>query len=268
MRPEVHVGGERAVFLHDGSFEGFLSAVFEAVLLRIPVQGIEASKRHAPSLLEESRTVSTDLEHASRVWKGVQEKGGGDIAAMVHGAFLSQLPGIDTTIWHFLRKLFADADASRGRNVLDEHVHAVYAAAQKTAHEAHLFQGFVRFCQAPDGSMFSVIAPDHDILQLLAPHFLSRFPGVSWMIADSGRSLCLQSDGAAARILECDPARLPTCAVDVAKLAAPEDERFRRLWLAYYDAVNIAARRNTRQMTRLLPRKYWRYLPERAGRIP
>lgn len=268
MRPDVDVEGKNEVLLHDGSFEGFLSVVFECVRFRIPVREVHASGRHAPGLLDEPRTISTDLEHAERVWKGVREIGGGDIAAMVHGAFLSELPGIDTALWHFLRKLFADEDASRGRNMLDEHVHAVYSAAQKTSHEAHLFQGFVRFCQAPDGSMFSVIAPVHNILRMLAPHFLARFPGATWMIADSDRGLCLRSDGATARIHECDPSRLPSGAADVAKMAAPEDERFRNLWLAYYEAVNIAERRNTRQMTRFLPRKYWRYLPERAGRIP
>ena len=264
MRPEAEVGGLSEVLLHDGTFEGFLSLVFSCVRLRIPVRDVHASSRHAPSLLDEPQTISTDLALAERVWEGLRKKGGDDIAAMVHGAFLSELPGIDTALWHFLRKLFANSDGSRGRNMLDEHVHAVYCAAQKTSHEAHLFQGFVRFCQAPDGSMFSVIAPDHNILPLLAPHFLARYPDVTWLIADSGRGLCLGSDGTTARIQACEPALLPSNAADVARLAAGEDARFRDLWLAYYDAINIVERRNTKQMTRFLPRKYWRYLPERA----
>jgi probable DNA metabolism protein len=185
---------------------------------------------------------------------------------MVHGAFLSEIDGIETVIWRCLKRVFAASVGAHAKNVLDPDVLAVYAAAQKTRHEAHLFLGFVRFAKAPDGSMFSVIAPDHNILHLIAGHFLSRYPSMSWMIADAKRGLCLVSDAEGWRVVECDPSLLPKDARSAARLAEKEEDKFRDLWSAYYDAVNIAERRNPRLMTRLLPRKYWRYLPEKSGK--
>jgi len=85
-----------------------------------------------------------------------------------------------------------------------------------------------------------------------------------WMIADAKRGLCLVSDEAGSRVVECDPSLLPKDARAAARRAEREEDKFKDLWSAYYDAVNIAERRNPRQMTRLLPRKYWRYLPERS----
>jgi probable DNA metabolism protein len=252
--------------LHDGSFEGLLSVVFEAIRSKLDVQRIESAPRFEGGLFDAVREIATDTEHAERVWAGLRKRGGDDVASMVHGAFLSEIDGIDTVVWRYLRQVFATSPGAHAKNVLDPDVLAVYAGAQKTRHEAHLFRGFVRFAKAPDGSMFSVIAPDHNILQLIASHFLSRFPNMSWMIADAKRGLCLISDATGSRVVECDPALLPKDARAAARLAEKEEDKFRDLWSAYYDAVNIAERRNTRQMTRLLPRKYWRYLPERSGK--
>ena len=255
------------LLLYDGSFEGFLSAVFEATRSRLGEVRIVARARYRPGLLDAVREVDSWAEYAQRVWLGIEVRGGTELAAMVHGAFLSELEGIETVLWQYLRKLFADPSGAFGRNVLDEHVHAVFAAAQKVQHEAHRFQGLVRFAAASDGSLFAVIAPEHNILERLAPHFCSRFPNEAWMIADSRRGLCLRHQAGEIQLLSCDPSVLPRNAPEVAGLASPEDESFRALWLAYYDAVNIRERANPRLLARLLPRKYWKYLPERAPRM-
>jgi probable DNA metabolism protein len=262
---EVKTGS--VVLLHDGSFEGFLTVVFEATRSKLDVRRIESASRFAGGLFDAAREIETEPELAARVWSGLR-KHGEDVASMVHGAFLSEIDGIDSVIWRYLRRLFSGSPNAHAKNVLDPDVLAVYAAAQKTRHEAHLFLGFVRFAKAPDGSMFSVIAPDHNILQIIASHFLSRYPNRQWMIADAKRGLCLVSDASGARVVECDPARLPKDARAAARLADPEEDKFRDLWSVYYDAVNIAARKNTRLMARLLPRKYWRYLPERQPKAP
>jgi probable DNA metabolism protein len=255
------VSSQPVTLLHDGTFEGFLGCVFEAMRSGTSVPRIESSSSHQGEFFETTRTLETRSDHALRVWNGIEKHAGKDISAMVHAAFLAELPGLETTLWMYLKAMFAHPDSAR--NVLDEHTHAVYQAAQKVRHEAHLFQGFVRFSQAPDGSMFSVIAPTHNVLTLLGSHFQHRFPGMVWLIADSRRGLCLHSNGKDVELAHCDPTSLPKDARDVSHLADPEDARFQALWRCFYDAVNIKERHNTRQMTRLLPRKYWQYLPER-----
>ena len=46
-------------------------------------------------------------------------------------------------------------------------------------------------------------------------------------------------------------------------IKADDEELYRSLWKAYYKAINIPERKNTRLMLRLLPRRYWKYLPEK-----
>lgn len=257
---------ERFVLLHDGTFEGFLTAVFEAFRLRLLDSRIASNAHGNPTMFEFPRSVETDSDNARRVWEGVLSRGGSEVAAMYRSAFLSEDHGIDDALWRCLRDLFAPGDSTRGRNLLEEHVHVVHGAACRTRHEAHRFLGFVRFHRAADGTLCAVIAPDHDILELLGPHFSARLPGQSWMIADSRRGRVLRSDGIRLHALSCDPAQLPRDARQTAALFPRTEDRWQALWTTFYDSVDIAERRNPRQLARLLPRKYWDHLPERTRR--
>lgn len=252
------------LYLHDGSFEGLLTAVFQAMATGLPVLGMEPERDSEPGLFEDVRNVEPNREQAARVWRSVRDRCGSDVASMAHAAFLSEIPGIGTRLYHHLSRILSGQDLSGGRDILDPHSLAVLQAAQKTRHEAHRFEGFVRFSEAPDGTMFSVIEPEHDIVALLVPHFRARFPGVRWMIADAKRGKCAHCDGSATDVSRIDPTLLPRDAHQAARFAAPADARWQELWRTFFGAVNIRERRNPRQQDRVLPRKYRQHLPEMA----
>lgn len=261
-RDADHVA-ESVVLLHDGTFEGFLTAVFEIFRLRLAQAAPAAQIRHQPGLLESSRHLETDPVKADRVRAGVVARAGSEGLSMLRAALLSERPGIETSALRWLRGLFGPGDSSRGRNVLDPDTMELLQAAEAVRHEAHRFQGFVRFSKAPDGSLFAVLAPDHDILDLLGPHFRARFPNESWSLFDSRRGRCLRQGAEGLRSFLIDPANLPRDARGVGMAAEVREGDVQGLWLAYYRATNIAERANPKLLARNLPRKYWRYLPER-----
>ncbi|HOX51623.1 MAG TPA: DUF4130 domain-containing protein, partial [Fibrobacteria bacterium] len=104
-----------------------------------------------------------------------------------------------------------------------------------------------------------------DILELLAPHFAARFPQDSWMIADAKRGRCLRHHQGEVQILSVDPASLPRESKAVESLASMTDRGFQELWRTYYRSTNIPERANPKLLARNLPRKYWKYLPERGS---
>jgi len=250
------------LYLHDGSFEGLLTAVFQAMEAGMPVLGMESEQDREPGLFDDVRNVDPVREQAAHVWRSIRDRCGADVASMAHAAFLSEIPGIGTRLWYHISRILSGQDVSGGRDILDPHSLAVLQAAQKTRHEVHRFEGFVRFSEGPDGTLFSVIEPEHDIVALLVPHFRARFPGERWMIADAKRGNCAHCDGSEAVISQIDPSLLPRDAQQAARLAAPSDARWQELWRAFFGAVNIRERRNLRQQDRLLPRKHRKYLPE------
>jgi hypothetical protein len=54
------MSGQQVTYLHDGSFEGMLTAVAVAVKSKESVEWIFSEQHHAHSLFAEARTVETD----------------------------------------------------------------------------------------------------------------------------------------------------------------------------------------------------------------
>jgi len=264
---ETRFGSQSFTFLYDGSWEGFLTVIFESTRLLLVPARIEYSETYIPEIFDEVHEVSTLSENAERVWKGLCSKAGFDIASMCRGAFLSELPNIEMDLWHFQRKLFADTTGKYRGNVLDEHVQRIMATARKVQHEAHLLTGFVRFQTTAQGVHFATIEPEFRVLELLGPHFSARFPNLQWLIVDVRREQGLWHQNGEMQVVEISRRGLPMVenALHPSLVGGGQGE-YHDLWRDYYDAINIPERRNPKLMARLMPRKYWKYLPERQVR--
>jgi len=257
---------QASTWLYDGSFEGWLSVVFETTRLHMEPARIVATEGYIPELFEETHDVVTQVECASRVWKGLCQRGGFEVASMCRGAFLSELPGIELDLWHYQQKLFADHSGRFRGNVLDVHAQRVMATARKVSHEAHLLTGFVRFQTVEQGTLFATIEPEYRVLELLGPHFSRRFPNQDWFIVDVKREQGLLYQGANLQVVSISRRGLPMAQGALREdLASSGQSQFQKLWTDYYAAINIPERRNPQLMARLLPRKYWKYLPERQS---
>ena len=62
------------VFIYDGSFDGFLTLIFEVFRLKIFPQAILTDGETPPLLSTKVFEISTDREKAGRVWAGLEKK--------------------------------------------------------------------------------------------------------------------------------------------------------------------------------------------------
>jgi DNA polymerase len=126
--------------------------------------------------------------------------------------------------------------------------------AKSVHRDIHKMHAFVRFRaqQTPEGEIFvSWFEPEHHILKRAAPFFADRFAGMRWIIATP--------DGAA----RWDGDKL-AFAPPGPKPEKVDDPVLDGVWAAYYQTIFNPARVNVAAMTREMPKKYWRNLPETA----
>lgn len=252
-------------FVYDGSFEGLLNCVFECFERRVFPEAVISSSRPSQLLLGETLQVDTDLQRAARVLEGVVRRSSHRNASLLQVAFLSELTGVEMVLLSYLQKLFADSSGQFWQNTLDDDVFDLIQISRKVKKEVHRFHGFVRFQKTTDGMFFAPIEPDHNILKLLAGHFRARFADQPWIIYDTKRNYGIFYDLQSVKEIVFENHRIDFNSGNVAQEVKDMDEDFySTLWKEYYDAVNIIERQNHRQMTNLMPKRYWKYLPEKG----
>ncbi|MCL2832661.1 MAG: TIGR03915 family putative DNA repair protein [Treponema sp.] len=141
----------------------------------------------------------------------------------------------------------------------DPLVRTVLDSAYRVGHEIHRLMGLLRFTLVLDGFWLARCAPDHSILPVFAEYFTLRFGDDPWAIIDEKRRLALVRTA-------CEEPCLGPLASFPFLSALPggrcPDDKWEELWRRYHRNVSIENRKNPRLQLQLMPRRYWKYLPE------
>ncbi len=240
-------------FAYDGSWDGYLTAVFDGFYSRRREVAIVRESELGVTLFDVTH-VATDEEKSLRVYNAIESKLTGNTTDAVYRAWLSRLPDIDSDIFRLLKFAFAE-----GRDVtcMVQHplVKRIVAAAQAVGTQAHRFMGILRFKKL-GGLYVADIEPDYDLLPLLAGHFADRFRAQSFAIRDLAHMRMLLHEGG----------ERPRMALVDIEDAEPLEERddFERLWTCYYRSMTIRERINPDYKLRqqFMPRKFWSHITE------
>ena len=245
------------VFVTDGSFDGLLTAIFEAYAGHPAPDEIHCATRIQQGLFDRRLSIVTEKTKAIRVWQGMKAHLGTKSRQLVADAFLSGEQNVETILYHWLLERIPGRDGRKKKAQLGLKIR-IDQLARKVRQEAHRLKGFIRFEQTADNTYFARVAPRYDVLPLIRHHFESRFADQRWIIYDTLRRYGLFFDGKIARAVPMESA-LPT-----ATISGDASEAFcQQLWQRYYQTVNISARNNPRLHRRLLPRRYWNFLTEK-----
>ena len=143
--------------------------------------------------------------------------------------------------------------------VTDDDVLRLTGLEKNVSRDAHKAKAFVRFRrvmlpgddpdQPPAERYIAWHRPDHHILRLVAPFFSRRFPEMNWSILTPDESVHWNR-----QTLEYGSG--------VPASEAPTDDALEELWTTYYGAIFNPARIKLKMMTREMPVRHWKTLPE------
>ncbi|MCL1623192.1 TIGR03915 family putative DNA repair protein [Moraxella sp. Tifton1] len=253
------------VLLFDGSFEGWLSAVFYAYEHRLVRTNLSIMARtdYDDDFLDEVIFVPVDVDKSKRVLNKIC-----DILNIkeIIWAFLSEDKKVYTCLFRVLEYQLQTPNQSVMANFAHPDVQAVHACIKKVRRERHRMQAFVRFEDTTQGVYFAKVNPDCNVLPLIADFFARRFADQSWLIFDVVRGYGIFYDhhnpqAGVCEIVDIDERML----LDCHELHADKERMYQRLWQAYFRHVTIKERINPKHHIAQMPRRYWRYLVEKKG---
>ncbi|MCD8101155.1 MAG: TIGR03915 family putative DNA repair protein [Alistipes sp.] len=250
------------VFRYDKTFDGLLTAIFDAYSRRTFPDLLLPHGELPPLFTGEVYDVATDAARSARVWKGLMSKLGRPLSNMVLYVWLSEREGADMLLLRYIRKIF-DSPGQFAYNLADGDVLEVKKLAHKVSHEGHYLQMFVRFQKAGDDSFFAPVSPEFNSLPIAIPYFTDRFRDQKWLIYDVRRRYGYYYDlKQATEVTIEDDGHLLDGKLDT-KLMAEDEKRFQTLWKNYFDAMAIKERINPRLQRQQMPRRYWKFLTEK-----
>ena len=250
------------IFHYDKTFEGLLTAVFDAYNRKNFPDKLLEEDELKPLFVDESYTVLTQTDKASRVWKALEKKLQRTTRNMITHVWLSELPASDELIFRYIRKTF-DSKQSIELNFADDDVLQMRNVAQKVDREKHRMIEYVRFQKAADDIFFAPVSPDHNCLPLTMEHFKDRFADQKWIIYDIKRNYGFYYDLKTVTEMTLDSTNLfPEGKLDE-ELMAKDEKLFQELWKGYFKSMTIKERINLKLQRQHLPKRYWKYLTEK-----
>src|SRR5687768_16667870 len=93
--------------VYDGSFEGFLCAVFDVYEYKLNEIMIMPEHKHQPSMFARPHYVNHSPQHSDRVWKGLEKKLSKNALDQVYRTFLSELDGVEITLLQYIQYVFS-----------------------------------------------------------------------------------------------------------------------------------------------------------------
>lgn len=250
------------VYFYDKTFEGLLTAVFDAYNNKVFPDKLLEEGSIEPMFTETAYHVVTDENKSVRVWAAFEKKVSKIACNMLTCVWFSELEGSDELIFRYIRKTF-DSRQTIETNFADEDVLQVKQIAQKVGNERHHLMQFVRFQKAADDIYFAPVSPIYNALPLSLDYFTDRFADQKWVIYDLKRKYGYYYDlKTVQEITLSDDNHILTGKLDEG-LMAEDEKMFQDLWRGYFKAMTIQERINLKLQKQHMPKRFWKYLTEK-----
>ena len=251
------------ILIYDGSFNGFLTAVFMAFEEKLTISDIQKSTENQKGLFSDSETVFTQMDKAKRVWNGINKKSH-EAMKNIYFAFQSEANGIELLLYRYIKKLFSQTTDTH-LNYADNIILKISQLARMVGREKHRMEAFVRFQLTKDNIYFSNIEPDFDVLPLISKHFRSRYADQQWLIYDVKRKYGLYYDLEKVELISLDLKDIYANSILKSDTFSGEEYQYQDLWNNYFKNAHIKSRINRKLHTQHMPKRYWKYLSEKKA---
>lgn len=250
-------------YVFDGSYGGFLSAVFESFERRESDVQLVRPEQWQRGFFQDYRQIHTDPTKAKRVQEGLNQLQDREAARDFYRVFLSEEDKAHQAAFRLICQVFRQGAGVLG-NYGDADVLYFAQTLKKVNRERHRWKAFTRFQKSSDGLYFAIIEPDFNVLPLIAGFFKDRYADQQWLLYDIKRKYGIAYDRVG--LTEVSMAEAEAVNLPETTMALTLDEReihFQRLWQQYFKSTTIEARKNLKLHLRHVPKRYWKHLVEK-----
>lgn len=249
--------------VYDGSFSGLMTAVFEVFEYRYDTAEIISSQDYIQEdFFAEKHEVITNEEKADRVITKLEKNLGKKGVRQLLFVYLSERKDAGNLILSAIRQSIALPHENILQNFGDSDIMEIAKICKSMSREIHRLHAFVRFEKLEDGTFFSKIEPDFNVLPVGFKFFKDRYADQKWMIFDLKRNFGVYYDLKTTDFFYPEEEQIQALRHSE-NLHHLEEQKYQKLWQRYFFKTNIVERKNMKLHLQHVPKRYWKYLTEK-----
>ena len=239
------------ILVYDGSFEGFLSLVYEVYYKKLKPTKIYKTLPNE-IIFEEILEIQTSEENSTKVLKAIKTKFPKQIVEKILNIFMCDSRAFEVALLEFI--IIGFKDTKQLFNINNSSVFYLSNLEKELFKNVHKMYAFVRFEELDDDTLYAKLECKFNVVYFLAKHFLKRFNNQNFIIHDINRKIAF--------IKTKDDYSIQEVAFFDEPNYSANEEKFQKLWKRFFKGVTIEERINPKLQQQLVPLIYRTYMSE------
>ena len=239
------------ILVYDGTFEGFLSLVYEVYYKKLKPTKIYKTLPNE-ILFEEILEINSSKESGIKVLNAIKTKFPKEILEKILNIFMCDSKEFEMALLEYI--VIGFKDSKQLYNINNSCVFYLNNLEKELFRVTHKLTGFIRFEELEDKTLYAKIESKFNVVYFLGRHFLKRFNNQNFIIHDINRKLAfvkIENDFSVQEVAFFDEPNY-----------SPNEEKFQKLWKSFFSGVTINERTNLKLQTQMVPLLYRTYMSE------
>ena len=239
------------ILVYDGTFEGFLSLVYEVYYKKLkPIKIYKILPNEM--IFEEILEINTSKDNAIKVLTAIKTKFPKELIQRILNIFMCDSKEFEMALLEYI--IIGFKDFKQLYNINNSCVFYLNSLEKELFRLVHKMYAFIRFEELEDGTLYGKIESKFNVVYFLGKHFLKRFNNQNFIIHDLDRKLAFVKIDEEFSIQEVAYFDEPTF--------SSNEEKFQKLWKSFFKGVTIKERINLKLQQNLVPLVYRTYMSE------
>lgn len=239
------------ILIYDGSFEGFLSLIYNVYYEKL--KPIKIYKNIPNEILfEEIKHIETKDDNSQKVFDSMKKIFPKNIVQKILNIFMCDTKDFEMQLLEFI--ILGFKKPSELFNINNSCVFYINNLEKELFKNVHRMYAYTRFEELEDGSLYAKIESNFNVVYFLAKHFIKRFNNQNFIIHDIKRKIAFIKNGTNIQIENISSFETPNY--------SQNEEKFQKLWKSFFNAVSIKERENKKLQQSQVPLIYRTYMSE------
>ncbi|PZP14398.1 MAG: DNA metabolism protein [Aliarcobacter butzleri] len=239
------------ILVYDGTFEGFLSLVYEVYYKKLkPIKIYKTLPNEM--IFEEIFEIETLQENTIKVLNAIKTKFPKELIQRILNIFMCDSKEFELYLLEYI--IIGFKEVKQLYNINNSCVFYLNDLEKELFRNVHKLTGFIRFEELEDGILYAKVESKFDVAYFLGKHFLKRFNNQNFIIHDLNRKLAfvkMQNDFSVQEVAFFDEPNYSS-----------NEQKFQKLWKSFFNAVTIKERLKPKLQKQLVPLLYRTYMSE------